>query len=588
MGGEIDNYFPPYRYYQAEDGDLDYYLIYGPSIVEVVEKFAGLIGRASLPPRWTLGFLDTTMTYFDAPDAQEQLKTFVALCDQHRIPCDVFHLASGYTLDEHNKRNVFTWNRSRFPDPLTMVQNFAARGNQGVGQHQARDADHAPALGEVEQFDGFVKSSESDAPEVSMFWGGDASYLDFTNPQTFDWWKQNVRQQLLEYGILGVWNDNNEYEIWDDDARCNGFGDTLPVGLVRPLQALLMALASYEAQREFRPNDRPYLLTRSGCPGIQRYAQTWSGDNMSSWETLKYNIPMGLGASLSGMAVTGHDVGGFTGVKPSPELFVRWIQNAILHPRFAMNSWHVDGSVNQPWMYPEVLPIIRQTFEFRYRLLPYLYALVFEAAQTGHPIIRPMVYEFPHDERCHTESFDFMLGPNLLVASVFEDGARTRRVYLPSPLQGEGQGGDWCDFYSGEWYRGGQEIELDAPLDRLPLLVRANGMIPLGKPMKYVGAEPDDLRQVYVFPRPTGGRGEFTLIEDDGATLNYQQGKYAKVQLQVESNPQSISLRAQVSGDYQLPYKNIEFILPSGETRRIDARGDEWMDSNRRHFRLGI
>jgi alpha-glucosidase len=209
-----------------------------------------------------------------------------------------------------------------------------------------------------------------------------------------------------------------------------------------------MARASFEAQREFRPNDRLYLLTRSGCPGIQRYAQTWSGDNLASWETLQYNIPMGLGASLSGMAMTGHDVGGFTGVKPSPELFVRWIQNAILHPRFAMNSWHVDGSVNEPWMYPEVLPIIRATFEFRYRLLPYLYSLMFESAHTGHPIIRPMVYEFPRDARCQTESFDFMLGANLLVASVFEDGARTRTVYLPRETE-------WIDFYSGARYRGG-------------------------------------------------------------------------------------------------------------------------------------
>jgi alpha-glucosidase len=315
---------------------------------------------------------------------------------------------------------------------------------------------------------------------------------------------------------------------------------------------------------------------------MQRYAQTWSGDNRSSWETLKYNIPMGLGLSLSGMSCTGHDIGGFTGFAPSPELFVRWVQNAALQPRFAMNSWHLDGSVNEPWMYLEILPIIREWFEFRYRLMPYLYSLYFEAMETGHPIIRPMVYEFPFDERCLTESFDYMLGPNLLVASVFEEGARTRRVYLPSKEE-------WCDFYSGEWHHGGQAIEVDAPLERNPLLVRAGGMIPMGKAMKHVGAEPDDVRQVYVFPHPTQGHGEFTLIEDDGITLDYQQGKYTKVQLHLESNRNSISVNAQTSGNYRLPYKNIEFILPRGETRRIDSRGDEWMDSNQqRHFRLEI
>ncbi|MBI5651557.1 MAG: glycoside hydrolase family 31 protein [Chloroflexi bacterium] len=589
MGGEIDNYFPPYRYYQVEDGDLDYYLIYGPSIVEVVEKFSALTGRMALPPRWSLGFLGTTMTYFDAPDAQEQLKKFVALCDQHQIPCDVFHLASGYTTDANNKRNVFTWNRNRFPDPNAMVENFAHAGIKLAANIKPAMLTTHPRYKEVAQFDGFVKSAESDAPQISMFWGGDASYLDFTNPKTFDWWKQNVRQQLLEYDILGVWNDNNEYEIWDDDARCDGFGETLPMSLARPLHALLMARASFEAQREFHPNDRLYLLTRSGCPGIQRYAQTWSGDNLSSWETLQYNIPMGLGASLSGMAMTGHDVGGFTGVKPSPELFVRWIQNAILHPRFAMNSWHVDGSVNEPWMYPEVLPIIRTTFEFRYRLMPYLYSLYFEAAHTGHPIIRPLVYEFPRDPRCATESFDFMLGPNLLVASVFEQGAHTRTIYLPSPFKGEGQGEGWFDFWSGAHYRGGETITVDAPLDHIPLFVRAGGMIPMGKAMRYVGEQPDDLRQVFVFPHPIEGRGAFTLIEDDGITLNYQRGEFARVELEASGARDAITLRAHAHGSFILPYRALEFILPPGETRAINARGETWTDSeNCKHVMVNV
>lgn len=139
---------------------------------------------------------------------------------------------------------------------------------------------------------------------------------------------------------------------------------------------------------------------------------------------------MGLGLALSGAPNTGHDVGGFGGDAPSPELFVRWVQSGVFHPRFTIHSWHWDGSVNEPLMYPEVLPIVRDAMEFRYRLIPYLYSLFFQAAQTGQPIIRPMVYAFPRDARCQTESFDFMLGPNLLIASVFEQGARTRRVYL--------------------------------------------------------------------------------------------------------------------------------------------------------------
>lgn len=575
MGSEIDAYHGRYRYYQADDGDLDYYLIYGPSIPEVVEKFTALTGRMVLPPRWALGFLGTTMTYFDAPDAQEQLKRFIALRNEHRIPYDLFHLASGYTLDESGRRNVFTWDRGRFPDPQAMVADFAKAGIKIAPNIKPALLTTHPRYGEVAQFDGFVKASDEDTPEISTFWGGDASYLDFTNPKTFDWWKQNAREQLLAYGMSALWNDNNEYEVWDDDARCNGFGNPLRMVLARPVQTLLMARASYEAEREFHPADRPYVITRSGCPGIQRNAHTWSGDNTSSWETLKYNIPMGLGLSLSGMPGTGHDVGGFAGVAPSPELLVRWVQNASLHPRCSMNSWHDDGSVNEPWMYPEALPIIRDAIEFRYRLLPYMYSLFVEAAQTGHPIIRPLVYEFPHDRRVHTESFDFMLGPNLLVATVFEPGARTRRVYLPESVE-------WYDLNSQVCHHGGQEIEVDAPLERIPLLVRSGGIIPMGKKMMHVGAEPDDVRQAYVFPHPVQGRGTFTLIEDDGVSMGYQRGEMAQVELQMSVDPEAVFLSVQVRGNYPLPYRHIEFVLPKSERRTVYPRDGSWTDTEGR------
>jgi alpha-glucosidase len=576
MGGELDAYYGRYHYYQADDGDIDYYLIYGPSIEQVVEKYSALIGRPVLPPRWSLGYLGSTMAYTEAPDAQMQLRRFIELCDKHQIPCDLFHLSSGYTLDENGKRNVFTWDRNRIPDPERMVDHFSSAGIKLT-------ANIKPALllthvcyAEVAAFDGFIKQAGSDAPEIVAFWGGQGSYLDFTNQQTRQWWKQNVRQQLLDYGIVSTWNDNNEFELWDDDARCAGFGEPFRVAHARPLQTLLMTRASYEAQKEYQPDKRPYLISRSGCPGIQRYAQTWSGDNQSNWETLKFNIPMGLGLSLSGAPNTGHDVGGFCGNAPSPELFVRWVQNGVFHPRFTIHSYNLDGSVNEPWMYPEVLPIIREWIEFRYRLIPYLYTLLFESAQTGRPIIRPMVYAFPGDPKCHTKSFDFMLGPSLMVASVLQDAARHRRVYMPDATE-------WCDWYTGKWHAGGGVVNANAPLEQIPLFVRAGGLIPMGKVMRHVGAEPDDVRQVFVFPHPGEGRGEFTLIEDDGLTMGYQRGEYSEVKLEVEAGSDRISVGAVLGGSYHLPYKRIEFIFPPNETRRLIVNGETWTDSQGRN-----
>jgi alpha-glucosidase len=546
MGKEIDAFWGFYRYYQAEAGDVDYTLIFGPTIEAVIEKFTGMTGRPCLPPRWSLGYLGSTMKYTEAPDAQEQLKRFVDLCKEHDIPCDMFHLSSGYGTDAQGTRYVFTWNRSRVPDPHAMTKHFHDAGIQLAANIKPHLLESHPAYAELAASGGFVKDSESDDPAPARFWAGGAfqngkgAYVDFTSQAGYDWWKSSLKRQLLDYGVDSAWNDNNEFEIWDDDARCAGYGKEIPMAQARPLQGLQMARCSYEAIGEHKPDQRPFVLTRSGCVGLQRYAQTWSGDNETSWNTLRFNIPMGLGLSLSGMPNTGHDVGGFHGPAPDPELWVRWVQNGVFHPRFCIHSWNTDGTVNEPWMYPEVLPIVRKWIKFRYDIQPFLYSLLFEAHQTGHPIIRPLVYEFPDDPRCYTESFDFLLGSHLLVASVVEPGARTRRVYLPA-------GAWWCDWYTSTWYEGGQEIEVAAPLDQIPLFVRDGGMIPMGT---------DNVRNVRICTRTTA---EFTLVEDDGVSLDYQNGGYTTIRLSVDTNGECKAER--IHAGYQLPYETIRFVI---------------------------
>lgn len=568
LGKEIDAFWGYYRYWMAEGGDLDYTLIFGPSIEAVVEKYTWLTGRPALPPRWSLGYLASTMRYTEAPDAQVQLKRFVELCDQYDIPCDMFHLSSGYTTDETGRRFVFTWNRSKIPDPDAMTAHFHDAGMQlaaNIKPYLLRDHPQYAVLAEAR---GFIRSTDDESPALSRFWSGgafeagDGAYVDFSSPAGYSWWKRGVTEQLLHFGIDAVWNDNNEFQIWEDGARCTGFGETIPIGLARPLQTLLMARASYDALREYAPEQRPFVLTRAGTVGIGRYTQTWSGDNATSWHTLRYNIPMGLGMSLSGLPNTGHDVGGFFGPLPDPELFVRWVQNGIFHPRFAIHSWKEAALVNEPWMHEAVLPIIQETMQFRYRLLPYLYTLLFEAHQTGHPIIRPLVYHFAHDPRCRTESFDFLLGSHLLVASVLEPGARTRRVYLPA-------GSWWCNFYTDDWYEGGTEIEVDAPLERIPLFVCDGGVIPMGRTMRHVGAQSDDVREVYVFARDEAA---FTLIEDDGVSLDYERGGYTSVRLSLQrTNEAWVASATRLHAGYPLPYQEITFVVRTADEHPVQG-----------------
>ena len=465
LGCEHDNYHDLFRYVEIDDGDLDYYLMAGATPAAVIAQFVSLIGGTHLPPRWSLGFAQTAMGLADAPDAQQQLGAFISRIEAEGIPCSSFHYGSGYS-SRGKRRYVFTWNASKFPDPRTLNARFQAAGMRLVANIKPCLLDDHPAFAEVRAQGGFVHDAVSGMPVLEQFWDGVGAHLDFTHPAVIAWWQGKLREQVLDYGIDAGWNDNNEYAIMDDAAACNGFGQEMPIHRARPLHALLMTRASFEAQAAHRPGEPVFSVTRGGPPGLQRYAQTWSGDNTTSWETLRWNIRTGLQMSLSGMFNIGHDVGGFAGPSPGPELFVRWVQACCLNPRMVMNSWKLDGTNNVPWLHPEVTHHVAAAIRLRHRLLPYLWQL-FERAHGRHePIIRPTFYDFPDDEACFNDCDDFMLGNALLAAPVVDQGATQRVVYLPKGPAA------WLDFHSGVRFDAGVTHVVPAPLGTLPLFVQ--------------------------------------------------------------------------------------------------------------------
>ncbi|RNM07577.1 TIM-barrel domain-containing protein [Dickeya undicola] len=567
LGNEIDNYHPAYRRYQADAGDLDYYLLLGPAILDVTKAFVRLTGKTCFGPKWSLGYSGSTMHYTDAPDAQQQLLSFIDLCRQHAIPCDSFQLSSGYT-SIGNKRYVFNWNYDKVPQPELMTQAF-----HEAGMHLAANIkpcllqDH-PRYQDVAAKGLFVRDSQSDNPERSSFWDDEGSHLDFTNPETVAWWQENVTRQLLEKGIDSTWNDNNEFEVWDGEARCHGFGQPIAIKHIRPLMPLLMMRASMEAQQRFAPALRPYLISRSGSAGMQRYVQTWSGDNRTSWQTLRYNTRMGVGMSLSGLYNVGHDVGGFSGNKPDAELFARWVQNGVMHPRFTIHSWNDDATVNEPWMYPAVTPIIRDAIQLRYRLLPYLYTLLWQAHADDEPMLRPTFLDHEHDPRTFEETDDFMLGRDLLVASVVEPGQRQREVYLPDNDDG------WYDFYRGDWFSGGQTVTLDAPLERLPLLVRAGAMIPLSARTDFTCPAEDDQRTLLLFPLTGNGVQQGLLFEDDGETHHWRDGQALWLRWEVNYSAQRIDVTFRTEGSFIPAWRQLTIQLPPDERRTLYINGE--------------
>ncbi|MFU2080654.1 TIM-barrel domain-containing protein [Avibacterium endocarditidis] len=565
LGNELDNYHLPYRSYRADDGDLDYYFILGSQILDVTKKYCRLTGGTLFSPKWSLGYSGSTMSYTDAPDAQEHLKNFVNLCRTFAIPCDSFQLSSGYTSIQ-GKRYVFNWNKDKIPNPQQMTHYFHQAGMKVAANIKPCLLQDHPRYQEVAKAGLFIKDSLSNQPERSMFWDDEGSHLDFTNPKTIEWWKSNVTTQLLAYGIDATWNDNNEFEIWDEQARCDYFGEPKPIKLLRPLMPLLMMKASYEAQLAYQPEQRPYLISRSGMAGMNRYVQTWSGDNRTSWHTLKYNIKMGLGMSLSALYNIGHDVGGFSGDKPEPELFVRWVQNGIMHPRFTIHSWNDDHSVNEPWMYPEVLNIIRATIELRYKLLPYLYNLLWKAHQYYEPMLRPTFLDHENDAKTFQENDDYLLGENLLVASVVEPNQRTRKVYLPNNQVG------WYDFFDHQWFCGGQEIMTSAPLEHIPLFIKAGSILPLN-PAQRLNTQQDDCRELLIMPFIGKGQADIQIFDDDGESFHYLKTHFCLFDIHLNCDEKTINLTIKRTGSFRPAYNVLHFRLPKNEQRILWVNG---------------
>ena len=481
LGCEHDNYHDFFRTIEIDDGDLDYYIMVGDSPAAVLHQFVALIGGTHLPPKWSVGFALTAMGLADAPDAQQQLTSFIAACGENRMPISAFHYGSGYS-SRGKQRYVFNWNRDKFPDPEGINHSFQEAGMRLVANIKPCLLDDHPAYQAVRDADGFINNRSTGEPVVEPFWDGNGAYLDFTKPQAVQWWQSGLRQQILEKGIDSGWNDNNEYAIQSEDAVSDLWGQAGPIHRSRPLHALLMTRATFEAQTAHATatgtDEAVYTITRAGPPGLQRYAQTWSGDNTTSWETLKWNIRTGLQMSLSGMFNVGHDVGGFFGPSPEPELLARWVQACALNPRMVMNSWKRDGKNNLPWMHDSVTDDIRAALNLRYQLMPYLWACFERACQFHQPIIRPTFFNFPHDEGCFTDCDDFMLGDDMLVAPVVEKGAQTRAIYLPKLPDG----GQWVDFYDRSVHHGGQVVTRPAPIGRLPLMVRQGARIPVAVP----------------------------------------------------------------------------------------------------------
>lgn len=541
--------------YQSMGGNTQVYLINGPRLRDVVRGFTELTGRAEVPPVWSIGYHQCRWGYRSEAD-------FIALKEhfkRHDIPVS----ALWYDIDYMDGYRLFTWDREDFPDPAVLNNELKEAGIRTVtimdpGVKLERGY---PVYDSGKAEDVFCKAV-SGKEYVGRVWPGDTVFPDFTLEAARDWWAAWLAKFLSENAVDGVWLDMNDpatgFSAAEDMRFANG---QLPHAKYHNQYAHYMAKASREAFTKLDPRTRPFLLTRSGCTGTQRYSAIWTGDNASNWKHLRMAIPSTLNLGLSGVVFNGPDVGGFMG-HTTAELLIRWYQAGFLFPFFRNHSvW--NSKSQEPWQFnPQCLAYVRETVVTRYRLLPYLYQCFFVHYLSGDPVLRPLLYDYDGKE---FEDLDdqFLVGDSIMVAPILEGeeqgreimvGGRkcqVRHIVLPP--------GWWFDLNQGEWLEGNRILQYAAGLEEVPLFVRDGSIIPYyNGPIRNSFITLQEI-ELHIFSKQRPARLAYFI--DDRETRDYQAGRYGTAQIDARVDDGEINVGITEAGDYETGTVNFRPVL---------------------------
>lgn len=509
---------PEYFFYTTEEGNLDYYFMVGETLVDVVGSYTYLTGTTPLPQLFTLGYQQSRWGY----ESAEDLNFVVDNYRKENIPLDVIHL----DIDYMDNFKVFTWNEKAYKkagelfaelrakgvkpvtiiDPGTKVEKGYAIDDEGVAK------------------DYFAKDKDGEV-YVNAVWPGDSHFPDFGKKEVREWWADN-HKVLTDMGVAGIWNDMNEPAsfhgelpadvVFHDEERETNHAE------IHNVYGHYMCQSAYKGLKE-QTGKRPFVITRACYAGTQKYSTVWTGDNQSLWHHLQMVVPQLCNLGLSGFAFCGTDVGGF-GADCTPELLCRWVQAACFSPLFRNHA--AKGTKDQePWRFDEkTVDINRKYIELRYKFLPYMYDLFYQGETTGLPVMRPLVLHYPQDPEVRNMNSEFLVGENMLVAPVLEQGATKKMVYLPE--------GTWYDYWTGEKVEGKQYILRDAPIDVCPIYIKAGSILPTYEVVQYVGEKPYDKLELLVTP----GEGAYEHFQDNGEDYAYQNGVYNLYQFTTDAN----------------------------------------------------
>ncbi len=534
-----------FSYFSAPDGMMDYYFIYGNTIPDILKAYAQLTGTMPLPPKWSLGYQQCRYSYY--PD-----KEVLNLAQQFRdrqIPADVIYLDIHYM----EAYKAFTFDKERFPTPKELVATLQDKGFRTaviIDPGIKVEKNYLPYDSAIDQ-GLFVQYPDGEAYTADV-WPGTCHFPDFTDPKCREWWGE-MCQFYTDLGIEGFWNDMNEPASWGQCTpnliEFDFEGQGANHQRARNVYGMQMARATFEGTKARLDGKRPFVLTRAAYAGIQRFAALWTGDNTASDEHMLAGVKLLNSLGLSGVAYSGYDMGGFAG-EASSDLFSRWMSIAAFSPFFRGHSM-INSQSAEPWTFGEgAEDIARNYINLRYRLLPYLYSTFYEASQTGMPVVRSLAIDHPHEAMIYQSLYEhqYLFGHAILVAPVVSHQAISK-VYLPE--------GNWYDLYNDCFCIGGHEICIDTPPERLPLFVKAGGIIPMQSLIQHHKELPDTTLELHVY---AGANGDFVYYEDDGETYAYEAGAFLRQQINYDDAQKTLQFHP-AEGDYTSHFETIRIYL---------------------------